>query len=140
MTIKTNVEAKSYLALRNRMCRWTECDIAWPDEKYEPTGRVPYLIIQPVGLSFDNQVITSSTCGVEHRGTWNISTCVPFTWDYAAHVGLSGRVCDFFPDGDKYKYDDVTVQILDRPRVIFAPRIDGPVNRSEVQVNWRVWG
>lgn len=139
MTVKTNMEGKSYLALRSHMVTWTECDIAWPDEKYEVKADTPYLIIQPVGLFYDNEVITVN-CGVEHRGTWNISVCVPFGYDYAYHSSLAGRVCDFFPDGARYYYDDVSVQILDRPRVIFAPRIDGPVNRLELQVNWRSWG
>lgn len=139
MTVKSNVEAKSWLALLSRLSQWTECDIALPDEKFEPTAGEPYLIVQPVGLSYENEVITVN-CGDEHRGVLNISTVVPFTWDYAAHIGLSGRVCDFFPNGARYIYDDVSVHILDRPRVLFAPRIDGSGNRQELQVNWRVWG
>lgn len=139
MTVKTNVEAKSWLALLGRLREWNECAIAFPDEKFEPVAGQPYLIVQPVGLFFENEVI-SIDCGDEHRGTLNISTVVPFTWDYAAHIGLSGRVCDFFPNGSRYYYDDVSVQILDRPRAIFAPIIDGSGNRQEVQVNWRSWG
>lgn len=140
MTIKTNMEVKIYQALRNHMVNWTECAIAWPNEKFEPEANEPYLIVQPIGLAYDNEVITSAICGSEHRGSWNISTVVPFTWDYSSHIGLSGRVCDYFPDGAQYVYQDVTVHILDRPRVLFAPRIDGSGNRQEVQVNWRAWG
>lgn len=135
----TNIDGKIWLSLLSRINQWTETPVMMPDTVFNPTAAQAYLIVQPVNLATDDRTIQFN-CGDEFRGLLNISVMAPLRWSYSQHVGLAGRVCDWFPAGAVYAYQDARVTVYSRARSLGAPRLDQSWNRVEVQVPWRAWG
>lgn len=139
MTVITNAEGKIWVALKSRLDSWTETDLMYPGETFQPNAAEPFLIVQDVGLETDTAAINPD-CGEALRGLLNLSVMAPLTWNWAQHKGLCGRLSDFLNASGVMSYSDARVRFTQRPRVIGSPRLDEGHNRVELQCEYRCWG
>lgn len=133
------IEGRIWLALKPRLQTWTESDMAFPDQVYNPTADRPYVYVQTVWLDYPSDTL-SFDCGEEYRGYLAASIRVPVGWDHAAHLGMAGRVMELFTYGAKYVYSGLTVQIHEKPRLFASSYLDGPFNRIDGRIPFRAWG
>ena len=134
-----SVTGKVWLALESRLDEWTETPVYKPDDVFKPTADQAYLIIDPAYLDADIESIDYQ-CGEENRGFLNVRVMTPLTWNYAAALGLMGRVADLFPAGLKLSYLDADVTIWRHPRPNRSPVLEASWNRQDLRIDWRCWG
>lgn len=134
-----SVTGKVWLALESRLDEWTETPVYKPDDVFKPTADQAYLIIDPAYLDADIESIDYQ-CGEENRGFLNVRVMTPLTWNYAAALGLMGRVADLFPAGLRLQYLDADVTIWQHPRPNSSPVLEASWNRQDLRIDWRCWG
>lgn len=134
-----SVTGKVWLALSARLDEWTETPVYLPDTVFKPTSDSAFLIIDPAYLEYDAGVMDYQ-CGEENRGFLNVRVMTPLTWNYAAALGLMGRVADLFPAGLKLSYLDADVTIWHHPRPNSSPVLEASWNRQDLRIDWRCWG
>ena len=134
-----SVTGKVWLALSARLDEWTETPVYLPDTVFKPTADQAYLIIDPAYLDADIESIDYQ-CGEENRGFLNVRVMTPLTWNYAAALGLMGRVADMFPAGLKLSYMEADVEIWQHPRPNSSPVLEASWNRQDLRIDWRCWG
>lgn len=140
MTLINSIEAKMWMAIKDRLDSWSETAVYYPDRKYNPTATDAFLIIQDISTDGDTRAI-SLDCGEDITGILNVSVLVPLTWSWAQHKGLSGRVSDYINSSGPLTYSDATVRFYRRARMSGAgARLDESWNRCEVQAPYRSWG
>ena len=140
MTLVTNAPGKIWLAMRNRLNQWTECKVMMPNEIYSPSATQTYVIVQNVGTEYGGPIPIQVECGQPLSGFLNLSVMVPVDFGYDAHIGMAGRVADFFANNAAYTYQDITVRVNGRSRVLGNVSLNAPWNRCEVTVPWIAWG
>lgn len=142
MTVINNLEAKIWMALRNRLSAWTETSVYFADEVFEPAANQPFVIAQYVGLSSSFEGTLSYDCGDDHRRLLNLSIMTPIGQGYNAAValGYAGRLADTMWAAPILYYSDATIQITERPTITGQFTPNPPWNRLELQVNCRAWG
>lgn len=133
------IQAKAWQAILGRINQWSDTAVMLPDTVFTPQADESWIGVQPVGLSPVERGIQYG-CGNEFTGFININIMVPVGWTYGQHAGLAAKVCDFFPHGARYAYDDAAVTIHERPYIDGAPRLDAAWNRLDVRISWRAWG
>lgn len=136
----TNPYGKIWLALKGRLAQWTECRVVMPNETFHPNANTVHIIAQNVVLTTSDGKSIDLNCREKMTGTLNLSVLVPTNTGYDAHIGLAGRVADHFALGDKYTYQDMTVEINSRSQIIGNSTLQAPWNRLEVQAYWTSWG
>lgn len=134
-----SVTGKVWLALESRLSEWTETPVYLPDTVFKPTANSAFLVIDPAFLEYDAGVM-GYQCGEENRGFLNVRVMTPLTWNYAAALGLMGRVADLFPAGMKLSYLDADVTIWQHPRANSSPVLEAAWNRQDMRIDWRCWG
>jgi len=139
MTRIINAEGKIWLAIKARLDQWTETAKMYQGEVFTPDSKLPFLIIQDVGLDTEETAI-SVDCGEGLQGLINVSVMAPLTWNWGQHKGLCGRVSDFLVTTGAMVYQDAVVRFPDRPRVLGAPVLEQAHNRAELQCLYRCWG
>lgn len=140
MTVAHSPQPKVWLALKSRLQQWTECKVMMPSEVYEPGANTTYVIVQNVTTESGLPMPIQVDCGVPFEGFLNLSVMVPVSWEYDAHIGIAGRVADFFPNNAIYTYQDITVRINGRSKVLGNVSLNAPWQRLEVRVPWVSWG
>jgi len=140
MTQISLIDGKIFLALKSRLDDWTECDVFYsPDAPQAPSAIDPYLIVTDMRMDTDTRFVGDADVD-EYRGILNIAVMAPMGLTYSQGAGLAARVCDWFPKGASYTYDDCTVKIMGRPKIIGAPYQDNGRMRYPVNVRWRTSG
>lgn len=140
MSVITNADGKIWLALKSRIVQWTECPVMLPDSNYAPSADDTFVIVQHVTTDSSLPSPIQTSCGVPFQGVLNISVMQPANLGFDSHIGLAGRVADFFPNSERYSYSGMSVRINGRARVIGNPVLQAPWNRLEVQIPWVSWG
>lgn len=142
MTVILNLEAKIWMALRNRLAAWTETPVYFADDVFDPAANQAYVIAQYVGLASGFSGTVAYDCGDDHRRLLNLSIMTPIGQGYSAAValGYAGRLSDVMWQTPTIYYSDATIQITERPTIIGTPTPNPPWNRIELQVNCRAWG
>ena len=140
MTQITNPDGKIFLALKEHMDTYAEADVYYsPDVPQQPGVSSPYLLVTDLRIDFGTRFVGANDKD-EYRGVLNISVMVPMAWNASQAIGLCGRVADHWPKASRHVYDDCSVQIMKRPRVIGAGYVDHGMMRYQVQVEWRAVG
>jgi len=134
------IDSKIYLALKSRLDGWTVCDVFYsPDAPQAHPVDQPYVIVTDVRLDADTRFVGSGDVD-EYRGVLNIAVMAPMGWTYAQGAGVASKVCDWFGKGAAYTYDDCTVRIMARPKIVGTPYQDTGRMRYPVNVRWRASG
>ena len=136
----SNADGKIWIALRNRLQQWSECALYMPEEIYAPESTDTFIITQHVTTQYGGVLPVQIECGQPLSGFLNLSIMQPVDMGYDRHIGMAGRVGDFFPNGASYQYQDITVRINGRSRVLGNATLNTSWNRLEVQVSWIAWG
>ena len=140
MTQINNIDAKIFVALKSHMDDFSECAVYYsPDVPQTTSSYDPYAIVTDVRLDFDTR-FAGSLDPDEYRGIMSISVMVPMNWSYSQGIGLASLVADHFKKGDAYSYDDCTVKVTRRSKVIGTPYQDVGMHRFPVLVYWRTSG
>lgn len=139
MSVITDIEGKSWMALRSGFEVWSETRIHWPNEKFTPAANEAYIIIDPVWLDVDISS-TDPECGEELRGFLNVRVMTPTTWDYAQALGLIGRMSALFPPGLMLQYYDCDVKIYRKPKSFGGTTLENAWHRNDIRIYWRTWG
>lgn len=140
MTHITRIDGKIFLALRSHLAGWTECPVYYsPDAPQSPNVSEPYLVVTDMRMDADTRFAGNDDPD-EYRGVLNIAVMVPVGWTYAEGLGLAASVSDWFPKGAAFAYDDCTVKIMARPKIVGAPYQDDGRMRYPVNVRWRSSG
>lgn len=148
MTQITRIDGKIFLALRSHLAGWTECPVYYsPDAPQSPDVSEPYLVVTDMRLEFDTR-FTGDDDPDEYRGVLNIAVMYPIENAQGVVVGdphtnglgLASEVCDHFHKGLAMTYDDCTVKVMARPKIMGAPYQDAGRMRFPVNVRWRSSG
>lgn len=139
MALKTQLDAKIWLALRARLDTLSGgYAIVDPGETYPTEADTAFILVQDV--RFDPVPrYTNAGAPDEHRGQFALAVMTPLEWTHAQGLGVAGGIRAHIPRGAKYSNSDVTVEILETPFAGTAYR-DGPFNRLPVTVRWRTAG
>lgn len=140
MAIITNAPGKIWMALQGRLDQWSETPVHLPNEVYQPSASDSFVIAQHVTTDYGGLIPIDLDCGQPMTGILNLSVMVPVGIAYSSQIGLSGRLIDHFGVSESYSYDDVTVKISRRGRVVGPTVLNHPWNRLETQVYWIAWG
>lgn len=142
MTQISNLEAKIWMALKNRLGAWTETPVYFADEVFTPAADKSYVFAQYVGLASGFGGTVGYNCGDDYRRLLNLSVFTPIGQGYnlAVALGYAGRLSDTMWSAPVLYYSDATIQITNRPTIIGTPTPNPPWNRIELQVNCRAWG
>lgn len=134
------IEGKIWLAVKSPLLSFTEYKVVFSeDAAYNPVANTPFIYVQPVWQEYPDEVL-SFDCGNEYRGFLNLAVRVPVTWDYAAHMGLANRAMASYQYGAQYEYDNITVQIHERPHLFGSSYLDTSHNRIDARIPFRCWG
>lgn len=140
MTIRSQFDAKAYLALITRLqSMGGSHPIVEPGQTYPTSADEAFIVVQDVRFEPDTPYIGGNTAN-ENRGVFSLAVMVPLSWSHVQGLGIAGLVRDHFPKSAKYTYDDVTVEILDTPSCIGNAYRDESWNRIPVNVSWRAAG
>lgn len=139
MSVIQGLHGKVWLAMREHLLDWSETRISWPDESFAPSSDEAYLIIDPVFLD-NEQAAISDDCGDDNRGFLNIRVMTPFTYDYAASLGLMGRIGDWFPSGWVGVYDDARARVYRQSQPVAGNTIEASWRRKDIRIHWQAFG
>lgn len=140
MTQITRIDGKIFLALRSHLAGWTECPVYYsPDAPQSPDVSEPYLVVTDMRMDADTRFAGNDDPD-EYRGVLNVAVMAPIGWQYSQGAGLASEVCDYFGKGLAMTYDDCTVKVMARPKIMGAPYQDAGRMRFPVNVRWRASG
>ncbi len=140
MPVKSNLDAKIYLALYNRLAAMSGgYDIVQPGETYPTAADTAFIIVQDVRFEPSSPFQGSPTQS-ENRGLFNLAVMTPLAWSHVQTLGVAGLVRAHFPKSSKYTYDDVIVEILETPSYVGNADRDEAWNRLPVNIRWRCAG
>lgn len=140
MSVKSNLDAKVYLALINRLNTMSGgYDIVEPGQTYPTAANTAFIVVQDVRLEPSSPYIGGTTSN-ENRGMFSLAIMTPLSWTHAQALGIAGLVRDHFPKSSKYTQDDVTVEILQTPSYVGNAMRDESWNRLPVDIRWRCAG
>lgn len=140
MPVKSNLDAKIYLALLTRLQSMSGgYDIVEPGETYPTSADTAFIIVQDVRFE-PTSPFQGATTQNENRGLFSLAVMTPLAWTHAQTLGITGLVRDHFPKSSKHAYDDVTVEILETPSYVGNADRDESWNRLPVNIRWRAAG
>lgn len=140
MTVKSNLDAKIFLALLTRLQTMSGgYDIVQPGATYPTSADKAFIVVQDIRFDPEARFVGADTEN-ENRGLFALSIMTPINWTHTQQLGIAGMIRDHFSKAAKYTYDDVTVVILDTPSYVGNSRRDESFNRLDAQFRWRASG
>lgn len=140
MTIKTDLDAKIYIALRDRLESMSGgYDVYEPGKTLPTAADTAFLLVQDVRFDPD-PVFTNAASEDFHTGEFNVAVMTPLAWTHAQTLGIAGLIRAHMPKGYKAVVNDVTVTIRETPFYAGTAYRDQAWNRLPVSVRWRAWG
>lgn len=140
MAVKTQLDAKVYQALINRLNTMSGgYDVVEPGQTYPTAADTAFILVQDVRFEPDAPFI-GGTSSDEHRGMFSLSIMTPLSWSHSQTLGIAGVIRDHFPKTLDLYYSDVKVEIMRTPYIDGNTMRDESWNRCNVMIRWRAAG
>lgn len=140
MAVKTQLDAKIYLALLTRLQSMSGAlTLVQPGETYPTSADAAFIVVQDVRFEPESRYIGGTTDN-ENRGLFSLAVMTPLSWNHSQTLGIAGLVRAHFPKSTRYTQDDVTVEILETPSYVGNAERDEAWNRLPVNIRWRCPG
>lgn len=142
MPLITNLDAKIYAALRDRLATMSGgYYISEPGETYDPPANVPFLLADDVRFDPSREYVNTDAPDW-HTGSFMVSVITPATWTHMQRMGIVGLIRAHFTKDLMLQYSDARIKIRETPFVAGSAYRDDAIGmmRVPVEIRWWAWG